>query len=51
MSLGTAIPSVLKRFPRNDTYAQATLGEILGEEKLAATQRYAASGIRGAEYS
>src|SRR6185503_1045248 len=34
--LGAKIPSVLKRFPKSDGYARATLGEILGEEKLAA---------------
>ncbi len=45
-SLGTAVPAVLKRFPRNDAYAQATLGEILGEEKLRAAQRYAATEFR-----
>ncbi len=44
--LGAAIPSVLKRYPRNDTYARATLGEILGEEKLAAAQRHAATEFR-----
>ncbi len=41
--LGAAIPSVLKRFPRNDAYARATLGEILGEDKLAAAQRFAST--------
>jgi hypothetical protein len=45
-SLGAAIPSVLKRYPRNDNYARATLGEIFGEEKLAAAQRYAATEFR-----
>ncbi|HVU15404.1 MAG TPA: FG-GAP-like repeat-containing protein [Candidatus Didemnitutus sp.] len=44
--LGAAIPSVLKRFPRNDAYAQATLGEIFGEQKLAGAQRYAATEFR-----
>lgn len=42
-SLGASVPSVLKRFPRNDAYARATLGEILGEDKLAAAQRFAAT--------
>jgi hypothetical protein len=45
-SLGAVIPSILKRFPRNDFYARATLGEILGEEKLAAAQRLAATEFR-----
>ena len=44
--LGAAIPSILKRFPRNDTYARATLGEILGEDKLAAARRFAATEFR-----
>jgi hypothetical protein len=44
--LGAAIPAISKRFPRNDSYARATLGEILGEEKLAAAQRFAATELR-----
>jgi hypothetical protein len=45
-SLGAAIPSVLKRFTRNEFYARATLGEILGEGKLAAASRFAATELR-----
>ncbi len=44
--LGAAIPSVLKRYPRNDDYARATLPEILGEERLAAAFRVAATELR-----
>ena len=44
--LGAVIPSILKRFPRNDFYARATLEEILGEEKLAAARRLAATEFR-----
>jgi hypothetical protein len=44
--LGAVIPSVLKRYPRNDYYARATLGEILGEERLAAAQRFEATEFR-----
>ncbi len=44
--LGAAIPSILQRFPRNDFYARATLAEILGETKLAAAQRFAATELR-----
>ena len=44
--LGAGIPSILKRYPRNDFYARATLGEILGEDKLAAAQRFAATEFR-----
>jgi len=45
-SLGAAIPSVLKRFTRNEYYARATVGEILGEGKLAAASRFAATELR-----
>ena len=44
--LGAVIPSIAKRFPRNDYYARATLGEVLGEDKLAAAQRFAATELR-----
>ncbi len=44
--LGAAIPSIPKRFPRNNAYARASLGEILGDEKLAAAQRFAATELR-----
>jgi len=41
--LGAAIPSVLRRYKRNDFYASATLGEILGDEKLRDAERFAAT--------
>jgi hypothetical protein len=44
--LGLVIPSVLKRFPRNDYYARATLGEILGEERLASATKFEATEFR-----
>jgi hypothetical protein len=44
--LGAVIPSILKRYPRNDYYARATLGEILGEQNLAAARRFAATEFR-----
>jgi hypothetical protein len=44
--LGALIPSVLKRYPRNDYYARATLNDILGEDKLAAARRFAATELR-----
>jgi hypothetical protein len=44
--LGAVIPSILKRYPRFDNYAPATLGEILGTDKLAAAQRLAATEFR-----
>ena len=44
--LGTVIPSILKRFPTFDSYARATLGEIVGEERLAKARRFAATELR-----
>ncbi|HVU18501.1 MAG TPA: FG-GAP-like repeat-containing protein [Candidatus Didemnitutus sp.] len=44
--LGAAIPSILRKFPRNDFYARATLEEILGTDKLAAATRWAATELR-----
>ncbi len=41
--LSAAIPAIMKRFPRNDAYARATLSAILGEEKLAKAERFAAT--------
>ncbi|HEY3757509.1 MAG TPA: FG-GAP-like repeat-containing protein [Opitutaceae bacterium] len=44
--LGAAIPSILRRFRRNDDYARATLAEVLGAEKVAAAPRLAATEFR-----
>jgi hypothetical protein len=44
--LGAAIPLILKRFPRNDSYARATLSEVIGDERLAAARRFAATELR-----
>jgi enediyne biosynthesis protein E4 len=44
--LGASIPSILKRFPRNDAYASATLEQILGPDKLAKADRYAATELQ-----
>jgi hypothetical protein len=43
--LGAAIPSVLRRYPKNNTYARATLPEILGAGKIAAAGRFAATEL------
>ncbi|HEY4989235.1 MAG TPA: CRTAC1 family protein, partial [Opitutaceae bacterium] len=48
--LGGQIPSILKRFPRNDFFARATLGEILGDEKLAKAQRFQATEFRSGAF-
>ena len=45
-SLAAAIPSVMKRFTRNEFYARATLGEIVGGERLAGATRFAATELR-----
>jgi hypothetical protein len=44
--LAAAIPSIMKRFPKNAYYARATLGEIVGEERLAKATRFAATELR-----
>jgi hypothetical protein len=44
--LGAVLPSVLKRFPTFDSYSRATLGEIVGEDKLARARRFAATELR-----
>ncbi|HWA24461.1 MAG TPA: FG-GAP-like repeat-containing protein [Lacunisphaera sp.] len=44
--LGAALPSILKRYPRNDFYARASLEEILGAPSLAQAERFAATELR-----
>ncbi|MEO7599228.1 MAG: CRTAC1 family protein, partial [Opitutus sp.] len=44
--LGANIPSFRRRFPRNDTYARATLEEILGADALGKARRFAATELR-----
>jgi len=44
--LGAQIPAILKRFPKNDDYARASLDEILGADRLKAARRYAATELR-----
>ena len=43
---GAVIPAILKRFPTYDSYARATLAEIVGDEKLAKARRFAATELR-----
>ncbi|HEY9154025.1 MAG TPA: FG-GAP-like repeat-containing protein, partial [Opitutaceae bacterium] len=43
--LGAKLPGVLKKFPRNDDYAKATLEEIFGPERLARAKRFAATNL------
>jgi hypothetical protein len=44
--LGAALPAILKKYPKTDFYARATLGEILGNEALAKADRFAATELR-----
>jgi len=44
--LAAKIPAVRKKYPKNDAYARATLGEILGEDRLAKARRFAATELR-----
>ncbi len=41
--LGAVIPEILRRYPRNNAYARATLGEIVGGDRLASARRFAAT--------
>jgi hypothetical protein len=41
----TAIPSLMRRFPRNDEYAAASVAAVAGPEKLAAARVYAATEL------
>ncbi len=43
--LAAKIPEVSKRFPSNDAFAAATLGEVLGEDALAAATLYEADEL------
>ncbi len=44
--LAAAVPSLLKRYSKNAYYSRATLGEIVGEERLAKAARYAATELQ-----
>jgi len=48
--LAAQIPSVLKRYPKNNLYAQAALGDIFGADPLAAAQRFAATELRSGAF-
>jgi hypothetical protein len=41
-----AIPTLLRRFPKNDAYARATLAEVVGQDKLDAATRVAATELQ-----
>ena len=44
--LGALIPTILRRYPKNDPYARATLADILGADKLATARHFAATELR-----
>ena len=44
--IGGAIPSILKKYPKTDPYARATLGEIFGGDSLAKADRFAVTEMR-----
>jgi enediyne biosynthesis protein E4 len=45
-ALAATLPWVARRFPTNETYARATLPQIVGVEKLAAASRLEATELR-----
>lgn len=45
-AIGSVVPTVRRSFRRNDDFAAASLGEILGEDKLAAADRFEATEFR-----
>ncbi len=45
-TLAAVIPAVARRFPSNDAYASATLGEVVGTEQLAGARRFAVTELR-----
>jgi hypothetical protein len=48
--LGARISGLLRRFPRQDDFAKATLPEIVGEARLARAQRFEATELRSGVY-
>ncbi len=44
--LGAVVPALLRRFPRNDVFAQTPLPDLLGGEALATAERYTATELR-----
>lgn len=42
----TRLPAIMRRFPRNDVYARATLAELFGEDRLQAARACAATELQ-----
>jgi hypothetical protein len=45
-TLAAAIPSLLKRFPLNESFARAMLTDVFGAEKIAAAEHFEATELR-----
>jgi hypothetical protein len=45
-ALSAQIPALKRRYPSNDDYGRASLGEILGDAKLTAAQRFEATQLQ-----
>jgi hypothetical protein len=45
-ALGAALPGVLRRFPKNNAYAAASLTELVDADKLSAAHRFTATELR-----
>ena len=48
--LGPRITGLLRRYPRHDNFAKATLPEIVGEARLARARRFEATELRSGVY-
>nr|WP_237023461.1 FG-GAP-like repeat-containing protein [Lacunisphaera limnophila] len=48
--LGPRVAGLLRRFPRHNDYAKATLTEVLGAERLAKARRFDATELRSGLY-
>ncbi|HTL68771.1 MAG TPA: FG-GAP-like repeat-containing protein [Lacunisphaera sp.] len=44
--LVAALPSLRRRFPRNDVFARATLAEVVGADRLNAARKFTATELR-----
>jgi len=44
--LAQVLPAIMKRFPTYDSYARATLGQVVGDDRLAKATRFAATEFR-----
>lgn len=45
VDFGARLPSVLRKFPKNDDFARATMAQVFGEQSLAAAEKYEADNF------